>query len=62
MSIVPSFCSLNGAPPHHRGRKDRKPNPLKRPLQQISKVIVVFDYQDGDGTMVGRFEAKPLVR
>jgi hypothetical protein len=43
-------------------RKDRKPTPLKRPLHEASKVIVVFDYQDGDGTMVGWFEVKPLVR
>jgi hypothetical protein len=44
------------------GRKDRKPNPFKRPLQEVSKVIVVFDYQDGDGTMAGWFEVKPSVR
>jgi hypothetical protein len=44
------------------GRKDRKPNPFKRPLQEVSKVTVVFDYQDGDGTTAGRFEVKPPVR
>src|ERR1700687_4475908 len=44
------------------GRKNGKPNPFKRPLQKASKVIVVFDYQDSNGTMAGRFEVKPLVR
>ena len=44
------------------GRQNGKPNPFKRPLQEVSKVIVVLDYQDGDGTMAGWFEVKPLVR
>jgi hypothetical protein len=36
------------------GRKDRKPGAFERPVQKVSKVLVVFDYQDGDGTLGGR--------
>jgi hypothetical protein len=36
------------------GRKDRKPYSFKRPLQEVSKVTVAFDYQDCDGAMAGR--------
>jgi len=43
------------------GRKDRKPNSFKSPLQEVSKVIVVFDDQNGNGTAVGRYEVKPQV-
>jgi hypothetical protein len=30
------------------GRKEEKPNPFERSFQKLSKVVVVFDQQDGD--------------
>jgi len=42
------------------GRHNSKPNPFKRPLQQGSKVLLVFDQQDGD--LTGRYQVKFLVR
>jgi hypothetical protein len=44
------------------GRKDGEPDCFERPLQKASKVVVVFDYQDGDGTLGGRCEVKSRVR
>jgi len=35
------------------GSKNGKPVAFERPVQNVSKVLVVFDYQDGDGTLGG---------
>ena len=40
------------------GSKDGEPGPFERPLQKVLKVVVVFDYQDCDGTRGGRCEVK----
>jgi hypothetical protein len=44
------------------GRKDGKPVAFERPMQKASKVVVVFDYQDGDGTLGGRCEVTSRAR
>ena len=44
------------------GRKDGKPVAFERPMQKVSKVVVVFDYQDGDGTLGRRCEVTSRAR
>jgi hypothetical protein len=44
------------------GGKNRKPIAFERPMQKLPKDVVTFDYQDGNGTAVGRYEVKPRVR
>src|SRR5271157_2788933 len=44
------------------GRKDGKPRPCERPLQKDSKVVVVFDQQDGGRRLTGGRELKSLAR
>jgi hypothetical protein len=40
---------------------DGKTVAFERPLQKLSKLGIVFDYQNGDGTMVGRFDVQSFV-
>jgi hypothetical protein len=44
------------------GRKDGEPGGFDCPLHEVSKVVVVFDYQDGDGTLRGRCKVRSTVR
>src|ERR1700723_43981 len=45
------FCTFGG-------RKDRKPVAFERPVQNVSKIVVVLDYQDGDGRLAARRAVK----
>ena len=42
--------------------KDAEPDPFERPLQKASKVVVVFDQQDGGRRLTAGREVKSLVR
>jgi hypothetical protein len=44
------------------GGMNGKPIAVERPLQKLSKDAIIFDYQDGNGTAVARYEVKPRVR
>src|ERR1700683_266883 len=44
------------------GGKDGKPIAFERPIEKVSKVVVVFDDQDGDGTLVRHGEVRLPLR